>query len=145
MTKSQMKKIYKLNKLADKYGKYWENGVSVDLNLSQFHNDSILTVYISPKSPKWHESRMTISGFIGKNGGLKYNYYINNANGETKMTKLENMTKIASQMTVADLKEQGIKMMNSVESHSADVLNALLNALESKISEEEFIAFCDAM
>jgi hypothetical protein len=61
------------------------------------------------------------------------------------MTKLENMTKIASQMTVADLKEQGIKMMNSVESHSADVLNALLNALESKISEEEFIAFCDAM
>jgi hypothetical protein len=61
------------------------------------------------------------------------------------MTKLENMTKIASQMTVADLKEQGIKMMNSVESHSADVLNALLNALERKISEEEFIAFCDAM
>jgi hypothetical protein len=61
------------------------------------------------------------------------------------MTKLENMTKIASQMTVADLKEQGIKMMNSVESHSADVLNALLNALESKVSEEEFIAFCDAM
>lgn len=61
------------------------------------------------------------------------------------MTKLEKMTVVANQMTVADLKEQAIKMMNSVESHASDVLNALLNALESKVSEEEFVAFCDAM
>jgi hypothetical protein len=89
MTKSQMKKIYKLNKLADKYGKYWENGVSVDLNLSQFHNDSILTVYISPKSPKWHESRMTISGYIGKNGGLKLSKFI-----EATKTEIQLFTKL---------------------------------------------------
>lgn len=61
------------------------------------------------------------------------------------MTKLEKMTSVANQMTVADLKEQAIKMMNSVESHATDVLNALLNALESKVSEDEFVAFCDAM
>lgn len=61
------------------------------------------------------------------------------------MTKLEKMTAVATQMTVADLKEQSIKMMNSAESHATDVLSALLNALESKVSEEEFTAFCDAM
>jgi hypothetical protein len=61
------------------------------------------------------------------------------------MTKLEKMTTIANQMSVADLKEQAIKMFNSMESHAGDVLNSLLNALESKVSEDEFTSFCESM
>ena len=61
------------------------------------------------------------------------------------MTTLNTMTEIASQMTVADLKLQAVEMFNSVEAYAGDVLNALLNALELKLSEQEFISFCEAM
>ena len=60
------------------------------------------------------------------------------------MTKLETMTQIASQMTVTDLKEQATKMFKSAEEYAGDVLNSLLNALELKVSEEEFINFCNS-
>jgi hypothetical protein len=63
----------------------------------------------------------------------------------TNSQALVKMTEIASQMTVADLKEQAVKMFNCFEDYADDVLSSLLAALESKVSEEEFVSFCEAM
>lgn len=61
------------------------------------------------------------------------------------MKTLNDMIKIASKMEISDLKEQAVKMFNSTEDYAGDVLSALLNALELKIAEVEFIKFCEAM
>ena len=55
------------------------------------------------------------------------------------------MIQIASQLTVVELKNEIIKMMNDFNDYANNVLVALLSALESKVSENEYIAFCDSL
>ena len=55
------------------------------------------------------------------------------------------LTAKAQQLNTAALKEQAAIMSARDEEWATDALVALLAALETRISEAEFVAFCDAL
>lgn len=52
------------------------------------------------------------------------------------------MVEKAKTLTVAELKTEAGKMSQCFEDYADHVLMALLDALESKVSEQEFVEFC---
>jgi len=62
------------------------------------------------------------------------------------MTNLKNkMVSIANQLSVEELKEQIKIYMDKTEDYAIVVFVALLDALELKIDEAEYIQFCDSL
>jgi len=62
------------------------------------------------------------------------------------MTNLKNkMGSIANQLSVEELKEQIKIYMDKTEDYAIVVFAALLDALELKIDEAEYIQFCDSL
>lgn len=55
------------------------------------------------------------------------------------------MVEKAKTLTVAELKTEAGKMSQCFEDYAHYVLTALLDALESKITEQEFVDFCDQL
>lgn len=55
------------------------------------------------------------------------------------------MAQLAAKMSTKDLMEQARKMAASVEDYATDVLAALLTALDGRIPESEYVAFCDSL
>lgn len=55
------------------------------------------------------------------------------------------MLEKAKTLTVTELKIEAEKMSQCFEDYAGYVLTALLDALESKVTEQEFIAFCDKL
>lgn len=50
-----------------------------------------------------------------------------------------------SALPVKTLKEMAVKLFNDTREGSEIVLSAVLTALEAKIPEADFVAFCDAI
>ena len=55
------------------------------------------------------------------------------------------MVEKAKSMKIEDLKSEAAKMAQCYEDYAHYVLTALLDALESKITEQEFVDFCDQL
>lgn len=55
------------------------------------------------------------------------------------------MVEKAKTLTVAELKTEAGKMAQCFEDYADHVLMALLDALESKVSEQEFVEFCEKL
>ena len=55
------------------------------------------------------------------------------------------MVEKAKSMKIEDLKSEAAKMAQCFEDYADHVLMALLDALESKVSEQEFVEFCDQL
>jgi hypothetical protein len=51
----------------------------------------------------------------------------------------------AAELSTKELMEQAVKMASSMEEYATDVLDALLTALDGRISESEYVAFCDTL
>ena len=60
-------------------------------------------------------------------------------------TTVKEMTAKLSGFTVAELKTQAKVFANDHSDHANLVIDAILAALEPKISEREFIRFCNAI
>jgi len=58
---------------------------------------------------------------------------------------MNTMIEKAKSLTVDELKIEIAKVMVSHEDHAGVLLDVLLSALETKISDEEFIVYCDSM
>ena len=58
---------------------------------------------------------------------------------------MNEMINTAKQLNTAALKAEIVKMAASDAAYATDVLMALLGALESRMPEAEFVAFCDAL
>ena len=57
----------------------------------------------------------------------------------------DKMLEKAKSLTIEDLKVEAVKMNQCHEDYAHHVLTALLDALESKITEQEFVDFCDQL
>lgn len=57
----------------------------------------------------------------------------------------ENAFKGFDNYSIEDLKKRLFDLMNSTEQGSGIVFNILLDYLESKMPEAEFVAFCDSL
>jgi hypothetical protein len=51
----------------------------------------------------------------------------------------------AAELSTKELMEQAVNMASSMEEYATDVLDALLTALDGRISESEYVAFCDSL
>jgi len=60
-------------------------------------------------------------------------------------SQMQKMINTASQLSADDIKEQVIKLNDNFDDSIDHVLTALINALEKKISTDEFVSFCDAL
>ena len=58
---------------------------------------------------------------------------------------MNEMTNTAKQLSTEALKVEIVKMAASDADYATEVLMALLGALESRMPEAEFVAFCDAL
>lgn len=58
---------------------------------------------------------------------------------------MNEMINTAKQLNTEALKAEIVKMAASDADYATDVLMALLGALESRMPEAEFVAFCDAL
>jgi len=59
--------------------------------------------------------------------------------------QMQKMINTASQLSAEEIKEQVIKLNDNFDDNIDHVLTALINALENKISTDEFVSFCDAL
>lgn len=57
----------------------------------------------------------------------------------------DKMVKKAKSLTVEELKAEAAKMAQCLEAYADHVLMALLDALESKVTEQEFVEFCEQL
>ena len=57
----------------------------------------------------------------------------------------DKMLEKAKSLTIEDLKVEAVKMNQCYEDYTHHVLTALLDALESKVSEQEFVEFCNQL
>lgn len=48
-------------------------------------------------------------------------------------------------LSVPDLKQQAIELSTKLDNSSSMVLESILDVLESKMDESEFVAFCDSL
>lgn len=57
----------------------------------------------------------------------------------------EQMISLAAKMPTKDLMAEARKMAAREDGYATDVLGALLTALDGRIPEPEYIAFCDSL
>jgi len=55
------------------------------------------------------------------------------------------MIETAKQLPTEELKANIVKMYNNMEEYAGIILDALLQVLETRITENEFIMFCDSI
>lgn len=65
--------------------------------------------------------------------------------GNIMQSLKDKMVEKAKSLTIEDLKAEAVKMNDCLEDYAYHVLNALLDALESKVSEQEFVEFCNEL
>ena len=61
------------------------------------------------------------------------------------ITQYKQMTDLACKLSIEELKIQIVKLMDDDADHVGDVFIAMLSALEAKIPEAEYVAFCDSI
>ena len=57
----------------------------------------------------------------------------------------KNMVRVAESMTTKQLMDNAKKMSECAEDYATDVLAALLTALDGRISEKRYVAFCESL
>lgn len=79
---------------------------------------------------------------------LEYCIFIKEERGENEMEKQETIKKmreVIKTRTIEQLKEMAKILMNDFQEGAGIVFNFTLDEIENRISEKEFVEFCDSL